>query len=165
MHWYEWKYTGRHESRFYSENLNHTTANVTTTIEMEPMVRGSLEITSSDLDRNMPVVSEIWENFWWKNRCRRLCHRSDSSFARMASISSRASDFHSVIIFYLYLLHGPSWFLRNLRLVPAQDVPYALILWYASKIMYSFVGIGTILNKELELIFRSDCSDCTCVYS
>ena len=27
------------------------------------------------------------------------------------------------------------------------------------------VGIGPILNKELELIFRSDCSDCTCVYS
>ena len=27
------------------------------------------------------------------------------------------------------------------------------------------VGIGPILNKELELIFRSDCSDRTCVYS
>ena len=29
----------------------------------------------------------------------------------------------------------------------------------------SIVGIGTILNKELELIFRSDRSDRTCVYS
>ena len=27
------------------------------------------------------------------------------------------------------------------------------------------VGIGPILNKELELIFRSDRSDRTCVYS
>ena len=27
------------------------------------------------------------------------------------------------------------------------------------------VGIGPILNKELEFIFRSDRSDCTCVYS
>ena len=26
------------------------------------------------------------------------------------------------------------------------------------------VGIGPIINKELELIFRSDCSDRTCVY-
>ena len=26
------------------------------------------------------------------------------------------------------------------------------------------VGIGAILNKELEFIFRYDCSDHTCVY-
>ena len=26
------------------------------------------------------------------------------------------------------------------------------------------VGIGPIINKELEFIYRSGCSDCTCVY-
>ena len=34
-----------------------------------------------------------------------------------------------------------------------------------SKNYLLIVGIGPILNKELEVIFRSDCSDRTCVYS
>ena len=34
-----------------------------------------------------------------------------------------------------------------------------------SKNCLLILGIGQILNKELELIFRSDCSDRTCVYS
>ena len=34
-----------------------------------------------------------------------------------------------------------------------------------SKNSLLILGIGPILNKELELIFRSDRSDCTCVYS
>ena len=34
-----------------------------------------------------------------------------------------------------------------------------------SKNSLLIVGIGPILNKEIELIFRSDCSDCMCVYS
>ena len=34
-----------------------------------------------------------------------------------------------------------------------------------SKNSLLIVGIGPILNKELGLIFRSDRSDCTCVYS
>ena len=34
-----------------------------------------------------------------------------------------------------------------------------------SKKSILIVGIGPILNKELELIFRSDRSDRTCVYS
>ena len=47
---------------------------------------------------------------------------------------------------------------------PSQDVPYALILWYVLTHLF-IVGIGPILNKELEFIYRSDRSDCTCVYS
>ena len=41
---------------------------------------------------------------------------------------------------------------------PAQDVPYDPIHLF-------IVGIGPILNKELEFIYRSDRSDRTYVYT
>ena len=53
----------------------------------------------------------------------------------------------------------------TLRRVPYQDGLFALILWYVSKNSLLIVGIGPILNKEHELVFRSDRSGFKCVYS
>ena len=50
----------------------------------------------------------------------------------------------------------------DIRLVPAQDIPYALIFWYVLENHLFILWIGPILNKDLEFVFRSDCSDCAC---
>ena len=47
--------------------------------------------------------------------------------------------------------------------VPAQDVPYDLILWYVLNHLI-IVGIGPILSKEIEFIYQSNRSDRTYVY-
>ena len=46
---------------------------------------------------------------------------------------------------------------------PKRDVRSHSLVCSENSIL--IVGIGPILNKELELIFRSDRSDRTCVYS
>ena len=46
---------------------------------------------------------------------------------------------------------------------PTQDVSSRYLVWSENSLL--IVEIGIILNKELEVIFRSDRSDPTCVYS
>ena len=53
---------------------------------------------------------------------------------------------------------------RHTGHVPAQDVLFALILWYVEKNLILIVGVGPIRDKEFYFIFRSDQSHHTCVY-
>ena len=54
------------------------------------------------------------------------------------------------------------------KLLSACSIPRRAVRSHSlvcSKNSLLIVGIGPIINKELELIFRYDQSDCTCVYS
>ena len=64
------------------------------------------------------------------------CHVDRSTNSRYNMILGRY--LLTTLGLYLKFAEKSSWVVMDhLRLVPAQDVPYALILWYVSKTIYS----------------------------